>query len=273
MFRGRSVHFRWMIMTAALPWYILLILFVLNTVRLLLEINQWPPWDQLRLLPASSLAGLRDPDWFFQSLLAATAFAGTQILFLLPLWRKPLAAGAHGKSLLLSTVIAGGIGGGLVVLVIMALASFVEEMTWWPSPREHTAYVPVLGMMFVISWTVWSIIIWISSSTLWPETMLRRMIRILLSGTAIEVLCVLPLDIMIRRRTSCYCYSGSMFALYGAVAAVLWLAGPGIMIALLSKQRRTWREQHCPSCGYPKGPNLRAVCPECGEGGGTRERA
>jgi hypothetical protein len=94
--------------------------------------------------------------------------------------------------------------------------------------------------------------------------MLGRLSAWLLAGTLIELLVVLPMDIMVRRRTSCYCWSGSYYALCTAAIATLWLAGPGVVIALRSRRRRLWSETHCEACGYEKGPRPAEACPECG---------
>jgi hypothetical protein len=69
---------------------------------------------------------------------------------------------------------------------------------------------------------------------------------------------------MVRRRTDCYCATGSFHALLLATFAVLWLAGPGALIALTRRRRRRWADMYCLNCGYEKGPSPGDRCPECG---------
>ena len=255
---------RWAVLAVFLPVYTLFLLLVLNAVRLLLLIDRWPPWSTLRELPSEFASDLTSPGWWQRSGTAIAIFVALQILFLMPVWRQPIRADSQGRSLFISTVIAGGIGAVLVVAVALAMTFFLGIMEWAPDLGQHSWYMPALGVLLGVSWVVWGIAIWIFTRAPWPETRLQRTVGILLSGTAIELLCVLPMDIMIRRRTDCYCWSGSYYALYGSVAIGIWLAGPGVVLALLSKRRRTWREQHCGECGYAKGPRPGLRCSECG---------
>ena len=75
---------------------------------------------------------------------------------------------------------------------------------------------------------------------------------------------VLPIDLMVRRRTDCYCGTGTFISMCFSAVALLWLTGPGIVIALTHRRRRTARQTHCGRCGQAKGPSPGPVCPECG---------
>ena len=69
---------------------------------------------------------------------------------------------------------------------------------------------------------------------------------------------------MVRRRTDCYCATGTYYALLISLFSLMWLAGPGALILLMRRRHRRWEEGFCLNCGYEKGPTPGAVCPECG---------
>ncbi len=81
---------------------------------------------------------------------------------------------------------------------------------------------------------------------------------------------VVHIDVMVRRRTYCYCGSGTFFSLCFSAIAIVWLTGPGIVIALTSRRRRLVRTTHCANCGQPKGPSPGLNCPECGYAWGDK---
>ena len=91
-----------------------------------------------------------------------------------------------------------------------------------------------------------------------------RVVGLLLGGTIVEAALILPIDIMIRRRTQCYCETGSFVALCLSTWALLWLAGPGAIIVVFRKRHRAWFETHCDYCGYERGPSPGERFPECG---------
>ncbi|MCA9290965.1 MAG: hypothetical protein KDA25_07540, partial [Phycisphaerales bacterium] len=122
----------------------------------------------------------------------------------------------------------------------------------------------VIALLVAGCWLFWSGLLLVFCTERNPRALLSRLVARLFAGTLIEILAVLPIDIMVRRRTSCYCFTGSYAALCLAGAAALWLAGPGAFLLLWSKRRRTWDELHCPACGYEKGPRPGPACPECG---------
>ena len=86
-------------------------------------------------------------------------------------------------------------------------------------------------------------------------------------GTLVEVGLTVPIDVMVRRRTSCYCAESTMWGLSICWAVGTLILGPVIWLALLGKRRKRWYGGHCESCGYDMNGCMTAErCPECGSG-------
>ena len=96
-----------------------------------------------------------------------------------------------------------------------------------------------------ISWLFWTVLLVRFVRRRQGQNVFGRIVGLLLGGTIAEVIVVLPLDIMVRRRTDCYCATGSFWTLCLSAWALLWLTGPGIVLALTSKRRRLWWDPHC----------------------------
>lgn len=214
--------------------------------------------------------------------LPASIVSITQLLFVLPVFSMRLNASERGRSMVLSVVGAAlvaailflGLFVGLSELIYFvvtgkvevgdffgeyidryAARSFIERWAWWP---------------FVLaSWMVWTPILLFFCRQTPPSRLHSRLAFWLLGGTLAEVMVVVPLDIFVRRKSNCYCNTGTFCALVLSSFALLWLSGPGIVLALTSKRRRWWREMRCDECGYEKGPSPGSRCPECGSDWGT----
>jgi hypothetical protein len=99
------------------------------------------------------------------------------------------------------------------------------------------------------------------------ESALARLASRLFLGTVIEVVALIPLDIMVRRKTSCFCGQGTFIALTTCFGIGTLLAGPAAWLPLLARRRKRWYRGHCPRCAYDMRGCLKAPhCPECGTG-------
>lgn len=130
----------------------------------------------------------------------------------------------------------------------------------------------------------WCLICWgIATPLLWRfsvrrldagarhEDVLSMISARLFTGTVIEVAAIIPLDIMIRRKETCYCWAGSFFALSLCGGMGLILLGPMILFPLLARRRKRYYAGICDACGYDMTALLTAArtidrCPECGCG-------
>lgn len=99
------------------------------------------------------------------------------------------------------------------------------------------------------------------------ETILSRVAALVFTGTMIETAAIIPLDVMVRRRESCYCDTGTFFALNLLGTVGIFALGPAVFLPILSRRRKRWYEGRCEACGYDmRGTPGAPRCPECGAG-------
>ncbi len=101
------------------------------------------------------------------------------------------------------------------------------------------------------------------------EQVLAKVAATLFKGTLVEAVAILPLDVMFRRKSDCYCFAGTFWAFTLLIGAGLVTIGPAIFLPVLARRRKEWYGSRCDCCGYDmSGLDLRGVerCPECGAG-------
>lgn len=210
-----------------------------------------------------------DPEFVVSMLVTLVVLTVAQGLLLLPARRPGFALG-KGKNLRTSLVIAGFSIGVLVLGAVAVIAGFLEAHDLGTDGMERHLpggmTVAAIGVVLA-GWAVATPLL-IAFSRRGPrEDVLSRLSRRLLVGTMVEVALLIPLDVMVRRRTDCYCWSGSYWGLTLCGAVGMLFAGPAIFLPLLSKHRRTWYTGHCGVCGYDMSGDPTALrCPECGTG-------
>ena len=205
--------------------------------------------------------------------LPALLVVGTQLIFLLPVLSKRLGVAGQGRSLKRTVCATGLVGGFLftgLILSLLELFKVWEPVSEWISNESEilggdlAALFAVFWASIVVGWLLWLPILFIFARRAGPRRFHERLIVVLLAGTVLETLVIVPIDVMVRRRTDYYCGTGTFFALCISIWAWLWLTGPGIVLAITAKRRRLLAETHCLNCGYGKGPSPAAKCPECG---------
>ncbi len=256
---------RWLILVLGIPVYTFLMMVLATGILCALAVEDWASEDWGEFLPAL-VDLLRNGEWWATAGILTLVAVGAQAVFVIPVIGKRPPKAPRSRSLKISLVIAAAVAGSLTFGLIFAFAEFAgtvleissdSDLDFWTAEALVTA-------IFVGSWAFWSAVLLLFCRGIWADRTLGRVVGLLIGGTLLEALVVLPLDIMVRRRTDCYCFAGTLLALCIATVATLWLAGPGIVIALTSKKHRRWRELHCFRCGYAKGPSPGSVCPECG---------
>lgn len=229
-------------------------------------------WFVLVALLADDLGGVKeglralgDPEWWAVAFIPAGIITAAQAALVLPAFRYRLPRAAKSKSLVLSCLLLGAAAGALVLGLVIALYQLVLEVTGGIDIGDDNFFLWLWWTPLIVGWIFWSVIfITYGARARRPEARIGRLIGLLLGGTIVEILIVIPIDIMVRRRTDCYCATGSFFALALSAAACLSLAGPGAIFVLTAKRRRLWYAEHCEVCAYAMGPSPGPRCPECG---------
>ena len=241
-------------------------------------------------LYAGQMAGLSAPNISWLGIgISVLVFVGSQIIFILPLVKTPTIT-SKGKPLLCSVLIAGMFAAILTIMFGMLVMSIVQmSMTmpsddgwaifsllfvgWWAvewSDFFSPAMLPEMYIFYVefgvllVSWMFWSWLLWVFVQRRHKDpSSLVRITGWLFAGTIFELLLAVPLMLIVRRRTDCYCATGSFGALILSIMGCLWLCGPGIVIALIWR-KRPWIKDHCFHCGYPRKVAGASICSECG---------
>lgn len=255
---------RWTVFILLVPVYTVAMLFV-GTVLLGVVVTEWPDSTFDEFIK-DIIDVLDDPEWWVYGGMIAAVSVALQAVFLLPMFGRQPPRGERSRSLLVSLCLGAFLTTALMVGLYFGLVNLLQLLFPENPILDHDRpwFASITLLIFLGGWGFWTVCLLVYVQDIWADRILGRMVRLLLVGTALEVLLVLPIDIMVRRKTSCYCGELTFFALCIGVAAALWLSGPGIVIALLSKKQRGWRKTHCGHCGYPKGPTPSEMCPECG---------
>jgi hypothetical protein len=259
---------RWIIIALGLPGYVFILMVVGTLALCALAADDFGSFG--RDVPRLIL----EPQWWITSSIIAGVIAGTQSLLLLPVVRFRNARLGRAKSIVLSSILLAFVAGMLVAGLVSGLSELFAPERLGPKQIGYYGsgdatsqpwFPAVFWTTLVVSWAFCcAIMIPFVNASARPENRMCWIIGMLLGGTVVEALVILPIDVMVRRRTDCYCNTGSFFALTLSIVATLWLAGPGIFIALTAKKRRAWYLTHCQTCGYAKGPSPGKRCPECG---------
>ena len=269
-----------MLWAALLPWT--MGLFLAGTVLICIVLFIPGGWDVDE--PWHQMIGeaLRDPQWWAWGLPISAIVTLSQLFFVLPVANLRPPSGDRRKSLILSLLLGALVAAVLTLSMMLALGELGSQIahgTWNETPWSDDEMLQspwVFGagiVVLVTSWLGWGFLLMVFTRQLWADRLLGRVTRLLFAGTVIETLVVLPIDIMVRRRTDCYCATGTFYALCLSTAALLWLSGPGIVFALTATRRRRVHEGHCGRCGQAAGPSPGAVCPECGDAWGPGARS
>ncbi len=162
-----------------------------------------------------------------------------------------------------SIICAAGAGVAMAVSLALALLSLVQLLMGErlsPALWTFTIVITIVG--------AWAIATPMLALVLYRGRRTERLSRTaawLVAGSALEALLILPIDIMIRRKTDCYCEEGTYFAWIVLSGAGLFAFGPMLLLAPMARRRRRRRARQCLACGYDlrSTPHVRN-CPECG---------
>lgn len=170
-----------------------------------------------------------------------------------PAWLRAVAAGGFGA-----------LGAAALAASAWGLARWMQGLEGDISEAPVTLTVAVAGFG---SWVLWTVLLMVFLRRPHAPGRLARLARGLFAGSVMHAAALIPLDVMVRRRTSCYCAEMTLWSLSGTLVVGLFAVGPAIFLTPFVARRAALRRGFCPRCGYdltslppPK------VCPECGPG-------
>ncbi|MCX5690642.1 MAG: hypothetical protein NTV94_12825 [Planctomycetota bacterium] len=176
---------------------------------------------------------------------------------------------SDGVPLILSVIIAAFIAaalvGGLVGIAVDALNLLMQTMFAQP-PEIEEDFIFLAGLgAIALSWIVFTPIMLAFKGSHEPDTFISKLASRLFIGTVIEVVATIPIDIMVRRRSSCHCSDGSFWALIIGLSAGFIVLGPVVVLLPLGRRFQRRSLGRCRACGFDMRGCLGApVCPECG---------
>lgn len=126
--------------------------------------------------------------------------------------------------------------------------------------------ISTLGLLAIIAvpWTGWLLFFSVVWAGEWI-VVFRRLYRLLLAGTCLELLITIPIDAHVRNRSKCYCGEGSLLALIIGTTMAFWTFGPGIFLLYLTRRTQRMDTGLCAGCGYDLRGSSGSRCPECGK--------
>lgn len=215
-----------------------------------------------------------DTAWWAYCGVPVLVLVASQAVFLWPLRDGAVRSKPDGKPLMRMLVIVGFVGAAMTLALFVGLAATAQLIWSYQTGEDPADYdigqsgfvlaLVMAGVLVIASWVFWTFVLYQFAARQPKATRFSRLVGMLLAGTVVETLVILPVDIMMRRRTECYCGTGTFYSLCFSAWALFWLAGPGAFLAVTSKRRRAWEAGCCVKCWHVKGPSPAAVCPECG---------
>ncbi|MFA6045215.1 MAG: hypothetical protein WC718_09535 [Phycisphaerales bacterium] len=170
----------------------------------------------------------------------------------------------QGVGVEVSLLLAGAMVGLLVSAAATAFLAGVELMGL--SVPNRSMMVGLL-VMPCIAWGVATPFLWSFARNKPPETMMARLANRLFIGSLVEGIAILPLDVMVRRKASCYCGEGTFFSLITLSTVALLCLGPAVLLVPAARRRQRLIDGCCRVCGYDMTATRHLpACPECGSG-------
>jgi hypothetical protein len=255
---------RWRI--AAMYWFAqsLVLFFLIPAVGLLsssVDAGSGNYWGHIHFTEYHNL--LVNPDTFQWVAGFVIVITVAQAIMLLPV-RRPTFRTTGGTSLKLAiTIVVLCIG----LMAAAAVIAVVHTSSLYIDSAAKFALGPgSLGCLLAVWITSWVLIARFMRKG--PrDTRLARLTSRLFLGTLIETAAIIPLDVLVRRKESCYCFSGTLLALITCGTVGFIALGPAIVLPFIARRRKHWYAQHCEVCGYDLAPTPHVLrCPECGTG-------
>jgi hypothetical protein len=190
-----------------------------------------------------------------------------QAVILWPVRRPAARWGGPGRSMWVTLVVCSLLIAGVWSGAVLSLMDVVWLAGGYDWSRDNPdAWMWLLGPL-LIGWAAATPLVVRFTKGGRREDRLGRIASRLFLGTVIEVVAIVPLDVMVRRKTDCYCGRGTFWAFLACGTAGLAALGPAVLLPLIARRRKRWYAGDCDACGYDMSGTMGAErCPECGAG-------
>jgi len=203
-----------------------------------------------------------DLDSWWLIWIGAAFIAITQGIFLVPTF-SPITRAGRPRSLRWTVLAASGIAAMLSTAWLIALLGTIWLFLGvFLPPLATETLLAVFAAQLVVTWIVWHR--WISRRVMRHDVPEAWIIRRVLAGTGLLIAGTIPLDVIVRRKTQCYCAEGSLIALTWGIGGAFWCFGPAIFLGRTRRMRHALRGAFCRGCGHARSPAGEPICPECG---------
>jgi hypothetical protein len=180
-------------------------------------------------------------------------------------WLWLLRASHSGASVRLSVAIAAL--GAAALSVGIPWVSYSVLATLLKEEVSASRFVVATCAALLLNWAVAAPLLGAYVRRRGAENAFGRIAAWLFTGTLVEAAAVIPIDVMVRRRSNCYCGEGTLWTLTICWGVGFFALGPAIWLIPLAKRRKRWYGGHCPVCDYDMCACMSAErCPECGAG-------
>ncbi len=243
----------------SIRWRLMLLMWLGQTVLAwvgpVAVVREWD--DALSYLFSREAIGL--------ALIVGASLAILQTLFLWPVRRPGLKR--TGRSVWITMGLAAF--AGIALLIALVAAGIEVALTLLNAPELVEWEIVFWGLIIMqgVGWVTATPLLVAFARQERQESTLARWSARLFTGTVVEVVAIVPLDVMVRRKNDCYCAAGTLWALAICGGVGLFALGPAIYLPILMKRRKRWYGGHCEVCGYDMSGTPNAdKCPECGTG-------
>ena len=190
------------------------------------------------------------------TLVAAAVITGFMVPMLRERWKR-------GIPIKTSIMVAGLVCGLLLAVVVCAAVQVLLLLT--SNASSSTIGYAMLAAP-VAGWIISTPILFAYVRNSHQVEPMDRVVTLIFKGTAIEALAILPLDVIVRRQRSCYCFEPSFWSLLMIGGVGLVTLGP-MLIFIAGRKNRRAVTGRCTGCGYDLSGLHAKVCPECGRPG------